>query len=173
MLALSASDLASGDVQPADRQQLISVALAHRVKAISALHNAIAAGIDDYKRGNAMLATCFALVFQSTLIDDGLVEYMTFIRGTISVSVQMGMKKMKFLFLHLFGSSGLDQIDSALSEIPLIKAEVVASCCRSFDRFEHLCQSAVEREIWSNLVDIARSLRVSSRDGEHYFCPYS
>jgi hypothetical protein len=89
MLVLSASDLAA-DMQTLDRSLLTSVALAHRLKAISALKNAITAGIDGFERGKPMLATCYMLVFQSTLINNRLAEYMTLICGIIAVSIEMG-----------------------------------------------------------------------------------
>ena len=169
MLALSASDLACSKRQVVDRPQLTSVALAHRVKAISALNNAISTGIDGFEAGNAMVATCFALVFQSTLINDGLSEYMTFIRGTLAISIQLGMRKMKILFKNLFGNEGFNKVDSAVSATPPIKAEIVAGCCRSFEQFAHLCQSKTEIEVYTLLVSTARSLTSSYRDGESSF----
>lgn len=169
MLALSASDLAAGKEQTPDGSQLTSVALAHRVKAISALNDAITVGIHRFEQGNAMLATCFVLLFQSTLIDDGLVEYMTFIRGTIAVGIQMGCKRMKFLFDNLFGDQSFKQVAEAISATALIKPEVVAAACRSFERFSHMCQSKIEVEVYTILFGIARSLTSSSRDGKFSF----
>jgi hypothetical protein len=166
MLALSASDLASSSVQTGDRLQLTSTALAHRVQAISALSNAITSGIDCFEQGNAILATCFVLLFQSTLVDDGLVEYITFIRGTIAVGIQMGSKRMKFLFQNLFDDESLKQLDSAISASPLIRSEVVESACRSFEQLQHLCQSKIEIEVYTILFGIAHSLISSPRDGE-------
>jgi hypothetical protein len=166
MLALSASDLASGKEHTPEGSQLISTALGHRVKAISALNCAISVGLDRFEQANAMLATCFALLFQSTLLDDGLIEYMTFFRGTIALSIQMGCRRMKFLFQNLFGDQGFKKIDSAISSTPLIKPEVVAAACRSFERFSHLCRSKVETEVYTILYGIAQSLRASSRDGK-------
>lgn len=172
MLALAASDLATGNgnISPSDRSQLTSVALGHRVKAISTLNNAIAYGIEDFRRGNAMLATCFALIFQSTLIEDGFIEYMTFIRGTIAVGIQMGMSKMKFLFMNLFGDQGgggSNGLGPALAATPLIEPAVAASSCRSFERFEHLCQTKVEKEIHTLLYNTACSLKISSQEGKY------
>jgi len=89
MLALSASDLADPnngrDIQSA--ADLTNTALNYRVKAITALKRALSAPQQSFEQGNAMLATCFSLLFQSVLLDDGLIEYMTFIRGVIAVSV--------------------------------------------------------------------------------------
>jgi hypothetical protein len=166
MLALSASDLAFGKENTPDGSQLAAVALGHRVKAISALNCAITVGLDRFEQANAMLATCFALLFQSTLINDGLIEYMTFFRGTIALSIQMGVRRMKFLFQNLFGGQSFQQIEGAISSAPLIKPEVVAACCRSFERFAHLCRSNIETEVYTILYGIAQSLRTSSRDGK-------
>lgn len=100
MLALSASELATTtDPTP----QMNSVALTHRVKAISSLNTAISRGIAGFEEGNAMLASCFALLFQSCLLEDGLIEFMMFIRGTVSVGFTMGSRRMKILFDRLFG----------------------------------------------------------------------
>jgi hypothetical protein len=95
MLALSASDLILS--QPF-HPELPSVAMTHRVKAIRALNSAIGKPLLSFAEGNAMLATCYALLFQSVLMRDGLVEYMTFIRGVIVVALHMGKRNMRFLF---------------------------------------------------------------------------
>jgi hypothetical protein len=173
MLALAASDLACGSRPVFDRPQLTSVALAHRVKAISALNNAIAAGIPGFEVGNAMIGTCFALVFQSTLINDGFSEYMTFIRGVLAISIQMGMVKMKFLFTNLWGDQGFSKVASAIPTTPPIKPEIVAACCRSFERFSNLCRSKTQIEVYTVLEGIARSLISSPRDGESSFPLYT
>jgi len=88
MLALSASELASSRTSTQSQSsELTNTGLGHRVKAITALNTAISASIQSFEQGNAMLATCFILLFQSVLMDDGLIEYMSFIRGVIAVSI--------------------------------------------------------------------------------------
>jgi len=97
MLALSASDLANSRTSSdSQASELTNTGLGHRVKAISALNTAIGAPLQSFKQGNAMLATCFVLVFQSVLMDDGLIEYMSFIRGVIAVSIHS-----MFPYFHL------------------------------------------------------------------------
>jgi len=88
MLALSASELA---ISPTSNEiyssQLTHIGLDYRVKAITALSVAISTPLKSFEQANAMLATCFVLLFQSVLMEDGLIEYMSFIRGVIAVSI--------------------------------------------------------------------------------------
>lgn len=165
MLALSGSELAcTTDPTP----EMHSTALTHRVKAISALNSAVARGIQSYEEGNAMLATCFSLLFQSCLLEDGLMEYMMFIRGTVSIGFSMGARRMKFIFERIFDDQQLNQVDPSMHAAPLINADVVASACRSFERFKHLCKRKVEIDVYVILSGIANSLITSSRDGKRF-----
>lgn len=113
-----------------------------------------------------MIATCFTLLFQSCLLEDGLVEYMTFIRGTLCIGMQMGMRKMRFLFDKIFEQEQLEQIDPVMKEASLIQSEVVQAACRSFEKLQHLCTAKVEIEVYNLLYGIARTLITSSRDGK-------
>ncbi|OAA67833.1 c6 zinc finger domain containing protein [Niveomyces insectorum RCEF 264] len=67
-----------------------------------------------FEEGNALMAACFALTFQSVALDDGLAEYMTFIRGIIVVALQMYLKGARILFRDLVGSDAqVDRADAA------------------------------------------------------------
>jgi hypothetical protein len=163
MLALSASELAcSTDPTP----EMNSTALTHRVKSISSLNRAVARGITCYQEGNAMLATCFSLLFQSCLLDDGLNEYMMFIRGMISIGFNMGGRRMQFIFTRLFDQEQLEQVDPLMKSAPLIQADVVGAANRSFENFAPLCIRKVELDVYKVLSGIARALITSSRDGK-------
>ena len=171
MLALAASELAT----TTDPTPLMhSTALTHRVKAISSLNTAISNGITCYEEGNAMIASCFSLFFQSCLLEDGLIEYMTFIRGTVSIGFNMGYRRMRFLFDKLFDNQQFDQVEPMVEAAPLMMPEVVMAANRSFERFEHLCVEKVEKDVYGVLIGIARALITSSRDGifqVFLFCP--
>lgn len=117
-----------------------------------------------------MLATCYALIYQSTHIDDGLAEYLTFIRCTIAVAIQMGMKSMKLIFENMISNEAFEKIEPVISTLPLVEPELVEAACRSFERFRHLCQSKVEVDVYTILVGIVHSLISSCRDGK-LFCP--
>lgn len=162
MLALSASEL-NKVVDPSP--EMLSIALSHRVKAITSLNKAISQGINIYEEGNAMIAACYSLLFQSCLLEDGLMEYMMFIRGTVSIGWSMGMRGMKFVFEKFFDEEQLKQVDPDMKTAPLVRADVVAACCRSFERFQTLCVKKVEIDVYTVLVRIARTLVTSSWEG--------
>lgn len=163
MLALAASDLA--EQYPESSKQLSCAAMSHRVQAIGSLNTAISLGLTRFEQGNAMLATCFALVFQSVLMEDGLAEYMSFIRGTVAVGNQMGMKRMHILFRHLFGDSDLEKIDPLMKAAELIDPTLVRGALKSLEKIGPLCKTKLELEVYGVLVSAARALVTSSRDG--------
>jgi hypothetical protein len=165
MLALAASDLVNTEICP---HQMRNAALSHRLKSIVALNAAVRRGVNCPEEGNAMLATCFSLLFQSTLIDDGLVEYMTFIRGTFVIGSQMRFKQMRFLFDQPFKQEQLKESEATNNNAPMIQQDVVLGAYRSFGKFQHLCQTKLETEVYAALFNVVCSLITSSRDGE---CP--
>jgi hypothetical protein len=167
MLALAASDLVHTETCP---HQMRNTALSHRVKSITALNAAVQRGVNCLEEGNAMLATCFSLLFQSTLIDDGLVEYMTFIRGTIIIGSQMRFKQMRFLFDQLFKDKQLEQSEAVNNDAPMIQQDVVLGAYQSLEKFQHLCQTKLETEIYAVLFNVAHSL-ITSGDGESPLIP--
>jgi hypothetical protein len=166
MLALAAQDMASIDKNPVTSKQLITKAMTHRVSAISALNTAISNGLSRFEQGNAMLATCFALLFQSVYMEDGLAEYMTFIRGTVAVGIQMGIRKDKILFEHIFENNGEKLVDPAMMKAPLVDPSLVRRVLASLEKVQPLCKHVVEVEMYGMLLSAARTLITSSRDGK-------
>ncbi|TGO65597.1 hypothetical protein BOTNAR_0077g00240 [Botryotinia narcissicola] len=164
MLALSASDLISDPTASTSSRNHTCTAIHHRIKAIASLNTAISSGVNSFEEGNAMLATCFILLFQSTLISDGLVEYMTFIRGTIAIATCMGSQQIKFIFHELWGKQGVNSMDLALQQSPLINGELAKSACRSIESLLPLCKAQGELDMYGALLITARSLITSSKD---------
>ncbi|TVY31630.1 Sterol uptake control protein, partial [Lachnellula subtilissima] len=162
MLALAASDLTEKHLESS--QQLTCTAISYRVKAITCLNTAISSGLTTFEQGNAMLATCFALVFQSVLLDDALSEYMAFIRGTVAVGIQMGMKRMNVLFAHLFANQDLENIDPYMKAAALIDPVLVRAALGSLDKIRPLCTTELEIGVYGMLLGTARALITSSRD---------
>ncbi|RDL38002.1 uncharacterized protein BP5553_05435 [Venustampulla echinocandica] len=164
MLALGASDLADHETDPSKASELKCAAMSHRVQAISSLNAGISAGLTRFEQGNAMLATCFALLFQSVLLSDGLAEYMTFIRGTVAVGIQMGMKGMHVLFDRLFHGREMEIVDPLITKAPLITPHLARAAIRSLEKVGPLCKSVVEVKLYGMLLTTARALVTSSRD---------
>lgn len=166
MLALSASDIAESNPSPAS-SELECVAMSHRVKAIASLNEAIGKPIGSVEQGNAMIATCFSLLFQSTLINDGLVEYMTFIRGVLVVSMHMGQRNIGFLFEHMFDQG--EVVASELTDSPLINPDHARGACRSLELICPLIQNPREKELFGYLLSAARACFTSSQAGALHF----
>jgi hypothetical protein len=165
MLALSASDIASNSDDDRD-MQLIPTSISHRIKSIESLNKAVAAGIKSWQQGNAMIATCFTLLFQSVLLNDGLSEYISFLRGILAIGMQMGQRRMKFIFERLWGDEQLQSRDAELSAAPLINEELVSAACRSFEKMFPLCKTKTEIGMYGLLLSMARSLVTSSKEGK-------
>ncbi|KAL2073853.1 hypothetical protein VTL71DRAFT_11179 [Oculimacula yallundae] len=160
MLALAAADISAKNSD----KQLRVTAMSHRVKSIESLNKAIEGGVETFVKGNAMLATCFALLFHSVLIDDGLGEYMSFIRGTVAVGMKMGYGQMKFLFVKAFGDEQLELLGPALKLAPLVHPDVTRAACRSVEKFGFMCEKESELLLYGKLLSIARNLVTSSQD---------
>ena len=67
ILGLAASELIASD------PSLAEAAMVHRLKSIQAIKRKLAASDSGitYAEGNALIATCFALTFQSVILEDG------------------------------------------------------------------------------------------------------
>lgn len=168
MLGLSASDIS---MTPTLTSNLTCSAMSHRVQAIKALNQAMSNGLHTAEEGNAMLATCYALLFQSVLIDDGLPEFMSFLRGILVVASNMGCKRMKFIFHSFHGSEQFAKMEPHLDGAPAINHRLVDAACRSLEAFSPLCQQTYEKVYHGILLKTARALYTSSREGTGSFEP--
>ncbi|TPX11011.1 uncharacterized protein E0L32_008048 [Thyridium curvatum] len=154
VLGLAASDLMQYD------PSLVEAAMQHRLKAIRAIKKTLA-GVpkaSTFEEGNAMMATCFALTFQSVLLDDGMCEYMTFIRGVIIVAIQMYVKGCRFLFVNLMGDDQLSKLKPFLEEVAPMERSWGEGAVAAVRGLEPLCTGEVERAYYELLLGMAEAL---------------
>jgi hypothetical protein len=163
MLALSASDLEAESSQPSS--ELAQSAIVHRILAIKSLNSAISIGMHSPEDGNAILATCWILLSQSLLIDEGLSEYLTFIRGCVLVPLQMSYRGLKFLFQNLLTDDEIEMIRTYLQRMPAIDLMSVHAACVSLEALAPLCERESEKMILEHALEIVRKFYVSSCDG--------
>lgn len=121
--------------------------------------------------GNAMLATCYVLVFQSSLISDGFPEFMSFIRGCMVVAFQMGVKRMKFIFKNMMPDDQLRVVGPSLERDPGLASSITDPVIESLRNCEHLMVRPYEKEFFSALMEIAVKSHESSRGGKHHSLP--
>ncbi|KAJ4307141.1 hypothetical protein N0V88_000518 [Collariella sp. IMI 366227] len=102
---------AASDLLVNSDPSLLEAAMTHRLKAIKAIKKALSSSSTTtvtithppchlFEEGNALMATCFALTYQSVLLPDGMAEYMTFIRGVVIVAIQMYLYKWWMMLPH-------------------------------------------------------------------------
>lgn len=163
ILGYSASELIHSD------PSLVTAAMNHRIKAIRAIKKRLseASKTDtNYEEANALVATCFALTFQSVLLDDGLAEYMTFIRGILIVAMQMAFRGIKPVFPTLFESEQNAILAPFMEDLPLIQKGQADAAVEAIRNLRPLCSLQVEIEYQQELQAIAETLYINSFDGE-------
>ncbi|KFY82809.1 hypothetical protein V500_10320 [Pseudogymnoascus sp. VKM F-4518 (FW-2643)] len=160
MLALAASDIS--ECSPNDSALALS-GMNHRVRAIETLSTALSRGVHTMEEGNAMLATCYTLVYQSALIADGFPEYMSFIRGCMVVAWQMGVKQLKFLFEGILSDEQLHKMGPYLKGAPDIDPELTNGAISSLEACRPLVVRDAEKAFFECLLEIVQAAQISSR----------
>lgn len=118
-----------------------------------------------YEEANALVATCFALTFQSVSLDDGLAEYLTFIRGIVIVAMQMMFRNIRPMFENLMGNEQMDLLAPAMESLPLIQRGWADMAAEAINGLRPLCMEQVELEYHAKLTDIVEKLFTNSFDG--------
>ncbi|KAK3293423.1 uncharacterized protein B0H64DRAFT_419172 [Chaetomium fimeti] len=119
-----------------------------------------------FEEGNALMATCFALTFQSVLLEDGMAEFMTFIRGIMIVAIQMYCSGASLLFGEMLGDRQTQLLEPHMRELGLIDADLTARAIRAIEGLRGLVEGVEGREVeckyWEMVAAMARNLAVSS-----------
>ncbi|KAK1459040.1 C6 zinc finger protein [Colletotrichum melonis] len=160
ILGMAACDLMNAD------PSLLAFAMAHRIKAIRAIKKSLAE-LPKQKgttpeHANALVATCFALTFQSVTFEDGMTEYMTFIRGILIIGTQMYIKGIKPIFVNLMGQDSSAVLEPKMVDLPLIRTEWADGAVEAVGGLRGLCRDVVEVEYFELLLDMATKLHTSS-----------
>ncbi|TGJ85479.1 hypothetical protein E0Z10_g3321 [Xylaria hypoxylon] len=158
ILGLAASDLMVQD------SSLVTFAMAHRLKAIKAIKKTLTdvPKTNTFEEGNALLATCYALTFQSVMLDDGMTEFMTFCRGIVIVAIQMYCKGAKFIFSNFLGDAQMVTLQPLMESIPPIQKDWTDMAVANIAILEPLCKQQVEIEYHQLITNISKALYTSS-----------
>ncbi|KAI5862331.1 hypothetical protein GGS23DRAFT_571901 [Durotheca rogersii] len=159
ILGLAASDLIKQD------PNLLTFAMMHRLKAIKAIKKTLneVPKTNTFEEGNALLATCFALMFQSVILEDGMPEFMTFCRGIALVALQMGYKGTRLLFRNFGDQDRLDMLRPHMEAVPLIRRDWVDAAAASVRALAPLCYAGpVEAEYHRLTLAITEAMYASS-----------
>ncbi|KAF4494861.1 UPC2-regulatory involved in control of sterol uptake [Fusarium agapanthi] len=161
ILGFSASELMRND------SSIVSSAMNHRIKAIRAIKKRLAKTARssmEYEEANAMVATCYALTFQSVSLDDGLAEYLTFIRGIMIVAIQMLFRGIKPIFENMMEPDQDALLEPLMQGLPLIPKGYTDSAMEALTNLKPLCAQPVEVEYHQHLVKMGEKLYINSWD---------
>jgi hypothetical protein len=122
-----------------------------------------------YEEGNALMATCFALTYQSVLLPDGMAEYLTFIRGIMIVAIQMYCRGATLLFGHPLGERQKEVVQPYMLELGLVEREWMERAVEGVEGLGGLVAGReVEGRYWELIGAMARGLGVSSWEGVYF-----
>jgi hypothetical protein len=163
ILGFAATQLVSTDAS------LYAPAMGHRIKAIRAIKKRLTEASRNsttYEEANAMVAACFALTFQSVSFEDGMAEFMTFVRGIVVVGMQMMFRGVKPLFGNLIGPEKDELLASVMETLPLIQKGWVDDAVEGLGNLQLLCVEPMEADYRERLMAIAQKLYINSYDGK-------
>ncbi|SPO03425.1 related to UPC2 - regulatory protein involved in control of sterol uptake [Cephalotrichum gorgonifer] len=162
MLGLAASDLMEED------PSLITFAMSHRLRAIKSIKKRLAdmsrSTQVTHDESNAMVATCFALTFQSVQLDDGMAEFMAFVRGILIVSMQMWMKGVSPIFTNMVSEDAEALLEPLMRDLPLVQREWSDMALTAIQNLRPLCYDEVEIEYCDLMIEWVQKLYTSSWD---------
>ncbi|KAK1847697.1 C6 transcription factor [Colletotrichum chrysophilum] len=159
ILGMAACDLMAQD------PSLLAFAMAHRVKAIKAIKKSLAelpTKGTNTEHANALVATCFALTFQSTSFEDGMGEFMTFIRGILIIGAQMMCKGIKPVFVNMLDQDSRAVLEPKMVNLPLIRQEWADGAVEAIGALRHLCRDEVEIQYYDIIYELACKMHTSS-----------
>lgn len=173
ILGLAASELIPEDpsfLHAALRHRLLSLRAIKRKLALVAPSSAQAslapsncpATTISRDEGNALLATCYALTFQSVRLDDGMAEFMTFVRGVVLVAINMVASRARILFANMGGQEQEDVLRPYLDAVfvPPGMGQWSAGVEAGLEGMRSLCEGdGLKVKYWELTMDVARKLR--------------
>lgn len=161
ILALGATHLS----RIRDDRDYNNEALAHRVQAIAGLNCAIAQTTRESGESDAMLATCYALTFQSSYMADALIDFIAFIRGCALVTDRIRRDGVR-TFFNLQPDWHLRCIEPRLQRVPQIDRYISQSGVDALQRMEPILpESGTERAFHLALREVLETLLISAREG--------
>lgn len=159
MLGLAASHLSCAGSADYGQQ-----ALAHRLSAISGLNAAMSRPNPSMADGEALFATTMALTFQSSLMHDGMLEFLAMMRGCQIVATAVMPDFTQSVFRSFARDVHIENAQMRLGKFgapPVIDDALVEGFLLSLRALAPLCQSTLELNY---LAAIERVVRLPKTD---------
>lgn len=143
---------------------LSSVALHHRVRAIQGSSEALTQKDRAGSDGDALLAACYLLTFQSSYMKDGIPEFFQFVRGCTLVSNQLRAENLLMAFF-LAAEDHFEFMEGRLSNLPVIDQDLLDGAEVSLNDLSAKLELPVQFTIFDLLVECIAALGTSSLQG--------
>src|SRR5271163_494698 len=160
ILALGASHLTR--VTPGE--DYTTQAIVHRGHAIEGLNKALNKIDRTYGESDAMLAACYALTFQASHMGDGMIDFITMVRGCALVTEKVKQEGSTIAF-NIERDAHLRIMSPRLDDLPDVDGDIVASGISCLTQVQHLLETSIEQQFHSAILNVLLSLQQSPRDG--------
>ena len=164
MLGLAASHLSLASTG----EDFSAQALAHRVAAITSLNQSLSRPCASESEGDARFATVMALTFQSSYMSEGMLEFLSMVRGCYVVSNTAMLNFESSLFCNFSLEKHIDSVHRLNDKMPPERQEheLVDAFSTSIMALAPLCRSTLEIEFIAYFNRIIKCARNSAVDGK-------
>ena len=160
MLGLGASHLYRADPQA----QYNSSAIAHRGHAITGLNRAIAQVTLNQVEVDAMLATAYALTFQAQYMEDGLIDFMTMVRGCALITGSIRKTNQQSSF-NLEPGAYVRRLEPGISKLPKIDKNTVQIGLDELSRLPPILQTQTDLHLFFSIKNALQACLISTKSG--------
>ncbi|RMZ77321.1 hypothetical protein DV737_g4441, partial [Chaetothyriales sp. CBS 132003] len=165
LLGLGASHLYRLDHQA----RYNSAAVAHRGHAITGLNQAIAKDICSQADADAMLAAVYALTFQSVYMDDGLVDFMTMVRGCMLITERVESSNTSSSFC-LEPNAHIRTLEPDISQLAGLDKRILHTGLDAIGRLTPILKTAADLDFF---LAIQKTLQASLISTKHGFIQFA
>lgn len=143
------------------------MAIAHRGRALKALGEALATS-DQCTRTelDLLLATTYALTFQSNYMEDGLVDFVVMVRGCAIITLRiLNMYKGSEMFDSLSAEAVYTRVLPLLPLTTYCDGEMLDICILTLEGIQPLLKTSSHRITYQAILNIYRGSQHSARKG--------
>lgn len=160
MLALGASHL--DRIAPVAEHN--TKAIIHRGHAMAGLGRALVKTEREYGESDAMVATCYALTFQSTYMSDGLLDFITMVRGCALITGKIREDKSPTAF-NLQPEWHFKLMEPRLRDLPVVHQPLLDTGLVALEEVRQLLVTMTDHQFHAALTKVVHGLSRSSREG--------
>jgi hypothetical protein len=159
--------LAASHLELTTGTDLRSTAIHHRLLAIKGSNDALTRTHRSGSDADALLASCYALTYQSTYMRDGLSEFFQMVRGCSLLSDQFKAENIPMAFF-LEDKNHFQYMEDKLLDLPVISKELVDGAERSLVVLPPLFSQPSHVYFYQLLMAVIERLKLSSLAGKHF-----